>query len=126
LAITIGFSDPITKIISEADIVISSDYTFSIISNEEVFQSKYLAGSRYAETQSCRGMLDEIGCSKLYDIENVLTHEIGHFFGLSEDFDNPRTTMYSCTSACEIHKRIISDKDSNALVSLYSSKTSLQ
>lgn len=62
-------------------------------------------------------------CAGTYDLENVLTHEFGHFFGLGENRENRAATMFSSTSSCETHKRTLSADDTHALRTLYGSKS---
>ncbi len=109
LAITVGFSNPKTGEITEADIVINSRHTFTMMDRRAVLG--------YAE--SCNGTLDPTICGQTYDLQNVLTHEVGHFWGLGENYKDSRATMFSCTSACEIHKRELSDGDRAVVTSLY-------
>lgn len=121
LAITIGFSNPNTGEISEADIVINSRHRFASVQRSETLSSgKRMSSILSPEDQeSCTGSLDAGACSASYDLPNVLTHEVGHFFGLGENYDEPRTTMFSCTSACEIHKRDLEPADVDSMIVLY-------
>lgn len=121
LAITIGFSNPQNGEVSEADIVINSAHVFSSVPEFAVLQSGRMAGAVFtpAEQESCAGSLDARGCESSYDLQNVMTHEVGHFFGLGENFDDTRATMFSCTSACETHKRDLSHADTDSIVRLY-------
>lgn len=121
LAITIGFSNPLNGAISEADIVINQKHLFKIITDLEVQgnTTQPLTTPSPMEQESCTGSLVPQACEDSYDLENVLTHEIGHFFGLGENYDDTRSTMFSCTSACEIHKRDLSSPDVNEIIALY-------
>ncbi len=125
LAITIGFSNPKSGEVSEADIVINSKHIFSIVSEKEAEESSELASSPFGpdESESCSGNLDARACGESYDLQNVLSHEVGHFLGLGENYDDPTATMFSCTSACEVHKRNLEDVDVDAIVALYASRT---
>jgi len=121
LAITIGFSNPNTGEVSEADIVINSKHVFSAVQHQEAIQSGKLTSSESnpEDQESCTGSLDARACGDSYDLSNVLTHEVGHFYGLGENYDDTRATMFSCTSACEIHKRDLETVDADALIELY-------
>lgn len=110
LAVTIGFSHPESGVLSEADIVVNARHVFAD-----------LASAAGPELESCLGISASLDCSGRYDLENVLAHEFGHFFGLGENPSDPRATMYSCTSACETHKRDLARADVEALVLLYTS-----
>lgn len=109
LAITIGFSDEETGEITEADIIINSRHVYSNLDTN-------IAG---APTVSCDGTSQAAACDYRYDLQNVMTHEVGHFYGLGEDRADRGATMYSCTSACETHKRDLSEGDRALIADLY-------
>lgn len=54
-----------------------------------------------------------------YDVQSVLTHELGHFFGLGEDYDDAKATMYVSTRFGEIHKRIVTKNEGTVITGLY-------
>jgi len=64
-------------------------------------------------------MQDDEGCASGYDFESVVTHEVGHFFGLGEDRAARAATMFFCQSRCEIHKRSLEAGDTAPLRELY-------
>ncbi|HEY6725897.1 MAG TPA: matrixin family metalloprotease [Polyangiaceae bacterium] len=109
LAITIGFSDEETGEITEADIIINSRHAYSHLNSP-------IPG---APSTSCDGTSQASVCDYRYDLQNVMTHEVGHFYGLGEDREDRTATMYSCTSACETHKRDVSDGDRQTMGRLY-------
>lgn len=109
LAITIGFSDEETGEITEADIIINSRHSYSHLN----------AATPGAPTTSCDGTSQASACDYRYDLQNVMTHEVGHFYGLGEDREDRTATMYSCTSACETHKRDVSEGDRQSMGRLY-------
>lgn len=121
LAITVGFSNASSGEISEADIIINSKHLFKPVSQHEAEASSMnsIASTNPQDQESCTGALSSMACGDHYDLQNVLTHEVGHFFGLGENYDDPRTTMFSCTSACEIHKRDLSPLDAEQIDLLY-------
>lgn len=128
LAITIGFSHPKTGEITEADIVINARHGFSIleqppsVATAEAADAAATVATRAdaaLRPLSCLGDANGAACGQTYDLQNVLTHEVGHFWGLPEDFEDRGSTMYSCTSACEVHKRRLASADVHALRRLY-------
>ena len=109
LAITIGFSDEETGEITEADIIINSRHVYSDLDLK----------TPGAPSVSCDGTSQASVCDYRYDLQNVMTHEVGHFYGLGEDREDRTATMYSCTSACETHKRDVSTGDRESMGRLY-------
>lgn len=53
-----------------------------------------------------------------YDFQNVMTHEVGHFFGLNESPD-PNSSMYAYSSVGETLKRTLSEDDEMGMKFLY-------
>ena len=69
-------------------------------------------------TPSCSGV--SFGrCNESYDLESIMAHEAGHFFGLGEDVDDAYATMFYCTSTCETHKRSLAASDTNTMAEVY-------
>lgn len=62
-------------------------------------------------------------CVRSYDLQSVLTHEAGHFFGLGEDEENREATMYYRTGRCETKQRDLSDDDVAAIETVYAEPT---
>ena len=127
LAVTIAFSDPVSGEIVEADVVINSRHTFAALDSSKDEDERDGRGLRTkAETDDsakpagrCVTSSDGSQCDRKYDIQNVMTHEAGHFFGLAEDVREPAATMYECISACETRKRALSVEDQDAVTELY-------
>lgn len=68
----------------------------------------------------------EAGCppeSGLIDLQNVATHEFGHFLGLAHS-DVPGSTMWCGASAEEIEKRTLTEDDIAGLCEAYSDPNS--
>ena len=60
-------------------------------------------------------------CDARYDLQGVLTHEIGHFAGLGDELEIEGATMFKCTATCETHKRLLTQDDLRAALALYDS-----
>ncbi len=62
------------------------------------------------------------GESGKYDVQNVVTHEIGHLIGIGHDVDpdqNNETTMYPKTEPGETKKRTLEEEDLSVLREAY-------
>ena len=59
------------------------------------------------------------GESGTMDIQNVTTHEAGHFLGLGHSIESTRTTMFPIISLDEINKRYLEHDDRGAAGTLY-------
>lgn len=53
------------------------------------------------------------------DLQNVLTHEMGHYFGLAHTPDDPSATMYLRAESSETHKRTLQPDDVEGLCTIY-------
>lgn len=93
LAITVTYANEDTGEIVEADIVLNSAYPMAVLTAEN--------------------------CKSRYDVQNVTTHEAGHFFGLGEDPVERGAAMFQTIDQCETHKRELSGTDTSALKTLY-------
>lgn len=113
LAITVGYSDDAGEII-EADIIVNSRHHFRILDDDDHESED--------DVPSCSGNPIR-GCGNAFDLRSVVTHEVGHFFGLGEDRTDGLATMFACTSPCETHKRDLDSSDQGAIDSLYAGAT---
>ncbi len=96
LAITITSYDPRDGRIEHASIVVNADrYT-------------WIADDSDAMTH----------CSGAFDLQTVLTHELGHMLGLAHS-DIPEATMFPSVGPCSSGKRRLTDDDVRAVEFLY-------
>lgn len=56
----------------------------------------------------------------VFDIQNLMTHEIGHLLGLNDDYSNKESVMYAFSDVREINKRTLLQEDIDNLCRLYS------
>jgi hypothetical protein len=61
----------------------------------------------------------EDACRNSYDLQNVIAHEAGHFFGMGHSDDETESTMFPSAGACEIGKRSLHDDDIAGITELY-------
>lgn len=56
-----------------------------------------------------------------YDAQNILTHELGHWFGVDDDYDTPRenNTMYGIGEVMETKKDTLTVGDITAVRAIY-------
>ena len=96
IALTTSYYDDDGNLM-EADTVFNSDYVFGVFAGQAQ------------------------GCDGAYDVQDIATHEAGHFFGLGEDYDDVSTTMYVNSELCEMHKRELTSVDVSVMSGLYAS-----
>ena len=107
LAITMAYSLPSTGEIIEADLIINSRYRFGGEHHRSEHASKHVPEHAHD------------GCRETYDLQSLVAHEAGHFFGLGEDVSEAQATMYHKQSRCELHKRDLFETDVVAAQSVY-------
>jgi hypothetical protein len=66
-----------------------------------------------------RWTIVEGDCDGGYDLENALTHELGHLLGLDHETGRRDATMYPTMRACDTDKRELSDDDIAGVQTLY-------
>jgi hypothetical protein len=100
VAVTISYADD-DGVLVEADTIVNSAYKFTI------------AGETESSTPA------PATCGGHYDVQNVATHEAGHFLGLGEDMSDEKATMFITSAPCQTHKRTLTAGDTAAMTSLY-------
>jgi hypothetical protein len=103
LALTFSYVDDSTGEVVEADTIFNSAYDWATIDPSAGDTSDHGAAA----------------CHHRYDLQNVATHEAGHFFGLGEDYDDPTTTMYVSSDLCQTSKRTLKPSDVSVVSGLY-------
>jgi Matrixin len=96
LAITIITFDQASGRVLDADIVINGEHKFG----------------------AAESMSDETRTAT-YDLQNVLTHEFGHFLGLGEEYEKQTATMYAYSLPGETEKRDLDGLDKTRISGLY-------
>ena len=120
LAITMTYSEDQSGEIVEADVVLNSIYAVGVLKAREDRWRRNRSGEQDGDDRSQLSMNDESeDCQNRYDVQNVATHEAGHFFGLGEDPVELDATMFQTIDQCETHKRVLSTTDVAAVSTLY-------
>ncbi len=96
VAVTIVTYDRSTNSLLDADIILNGEHAFGDVGAEGA------AANRDA-----------------YDVQNVITHELGHLLGLGEDYEHEHATMFAYTRPRETCKRNPSVDDRIAIRALY-------
>lgn len=65
------------------------------------------------------GVLDETDSRQVNDVQNTLTHELGHAMGLLHNAKDATVVMYPSAPLGEVSKRTLADDDAQALEALY-------
>jgi len=121
LAITMTYSEDQSGEIVEADVVLNSIYAVGVLKARED-QWRRNRSYEHDSDGDRTSMKDESeDCQNRYDVQNVATHEAGHFFGLGEDPVELDATMFQTIDQCETHKRVLSKTDVAAVSTLYAS-----
>jgi hypothetical protein len=121
LAITMTYSDDDSGEIVEADVVLNSIYAVGVLkAREDAWRRNRGDDDGDGLRRSAGTMNDESeDCQNRYDVQNITTHEAGHFFGLGEDPIERDATMFQNIDQCETHKRALSTTDVAAVATLY-------
>lgn len=101
LAITTTTYNTSTGILADADILVNAaDYFWTTV-----------------EGPRCASGVKSVDCV-VTDLQNTLTHEIGHAMGL-DHVKNPRSTMYDTTPTGDTQKRLIDEGTAKGFCSMY-------
>ena len=117
LAITVLTYEEESGRIVDADVLLNGGGRYFAIfaSDESSGDSISIDGSGTAST----GGTTMPSKTAKFDVQSVVTHELGHFFGLGEDYDDAKATMYVSTRHGEIHKRIVTKGEGIVMAGLY-------
>jgi hypothetical protein len=116
LAITVTYANEDTGEIIEADIVLNSMYPIGVLTAKP---NRRQPGDGHDGQGAPADDEEAEDCQNRYDVQNVATHEVGHFFGLGEDPVERSSAMFQTIEQCETHKRELSGTDTGALDTLY-------
>lgn len=120
VAITLTYSDDKTGEIIEADVVVNALYQQAVLKTPDAGTANQ-AGTDAAQSRKSTHQHESVDCHDRYDLQNVVTHEAGHFFGLGEDMTDATATMFYSIDECETHKRLPKADDIKTMSQLYTS-----
>jgi hypothetical protein len=111
LAVTVSTVDDDTDTLLDTDIVINGPYAFAVLA----------AGARASSDQKMPtdGAGGGSTMSGSFDIEHVLSHEIGHALGLADVHNDGHAVMYAFTAPNDASNRAPSADDLQGIDSLY-------
>ena len=104
------------------------------ITHSNMGKSEPIMDTRYTEVKKISGIAYNVevdinintaypwstsGDPNAYDFQNSFTHELGHLLGLSDEYSNSGSTMYSITNLGETQKRTLSQDDKNGIGVIY-------
>lgn len=102
---------------------LATTYTWYYTSSHEVAEVDTIINQKFAWNWADQSDSAKTGCAydNYYDTQNILTHELGHWLGLDDDYDNTYTenTMYGYGSKTEIKKNTPAAGDIATVNSLY-------
>lgn len=145
LALTVAYHDPDSGKMLEADIIINENHPFGTLKGlpDPADDDRGKPGQGKDPQDEDRGRDDhgdhgeddhgkdvhasrplgdgeeQLDCSQQYDVQAVMAHEAGHFYGLGEDHELPPSTMYYKTARCEVYKRDLLDTDESTIQEVY-------
>ncbi len=98
-------------------------YTWYYTSSHEVAEVDTIMNKAYPWSWSNPASWDGNICaySQSYDAQNIITHELGHWFGVNDDYEDwfIDNTMYGYGSMQETKKDTLTDGDVSAVQSIY-------
>ncbi|HEX8794048.1 MAG TPA: matrixin family metalloprotease [Polyangiaceae bacterium] len=109
LAVTVSTLDETTGDLVDTDIVINGRYAFAVLSER--------ARSKHQAAVSNEGGGGETDGS--FDLEHVVSHELGHALGLADVYNDDHAVMYAYTAPEDASGRAPSEDDLKGLDSLY-------
>jgi hypothetical protein len=120
LAITVLTFDDMSGRIVDGDVLLNGGGRFfATFDHDESDQSGSGVSIEGANDSADSDANTTSGHTPRFDVQNVLTHELGHFFGLGEDYSDDRATMYASTRPGETNKRVVSTADGSVVTALY-------
>jgi hypothetical protein len=112
LAVTISTVDLSTGELFDTDIVINGKYAFAVLTHD----ARPAVGTQPIATE---GQSLGTAPSGTFDLQHVVSHEVGHALGLADVYNDPHAVMYAYTSAGDASRRTPSPDDLAGLDSLY-------
>ncbi|HEY3594961.1 MAG TPA: hypothetical protein VGL13_13850, partial [Polyangiaceae bacterium] len=124
LAITVLTYDDMSGGIVDADVLMNgggryfANFDHDQSSDDDDGSTVSIEGNKDGDDSTTTATI-KTGQTPRFDVQNVLTHELGHFFGLGEDYTDAHATMYASTRPGETNKRVVTPIDSGVVTALY-------
>jgi hypothetical protein len=113
LAVTVLVYDETTGGILDADIVINGEYRFGVLAAG----AKAAAGTQPMSTDGASGGGDD--ASRRFDLQHVVSHEVGHSLGLGDVHDGQTAVMYAYSMPGDASFRAPTADDADGLEAAY-------
>ncbi len=113
LAVTVLSYDETTGGILDADIVVNGEYRFAVLAAG----TKAAAGTRPMSTDGASGGDDD--GSRRFDLQHVVSHEVGHSLGLGDVHDGQTAVMYAYSMPGDASFRAPTADDADGLEAAY-------
>lgn len=110
LAVTVSTLDEKTGELLDTDIVINGRYAFAVLSEK--------ARAKHGAAVSTEGGGDDEADGS-FDLQHVVSHELGHALGLADVYNDDRAVMYAYSAPEDASNRAPSSDDMKGLDSLY-------